>query len=154
MIKNNKIEVSKMSLYDYEIIKDVLIAEFDDFWNTETLKNELKSENSYYFIAKLNNDIVGFAGIKIVFDEADVMNIVTKKDMRNLGIGSTLLNAIIEYSKINRINKITLEVNENNISAIHLYEKYGFKKIAERANYYNGTDTAVIMQLHLEAQPA
>lgn len=149
MSDNNKIEISKMSLEDFELIKSTLITEFDDFWNSETLENELKSKNSYYIVAKKNNDIVGFAGIKVVLDEADIMNIVTKKDMRNLGIGSALFKALIDYSKNNGINKLTLEVNENNLSAIHLYEKYGFEKIAERAKYYNGTDTAVIMQLYL-----
>ena len=149
MSDNNKIEISKMSLEDFELIKSTLITEFDDFWNSETLENELKSKNSYYIVAKINDDIVGFAGIKVVLDEADIMNIVTKKDMRNLGIGSALFKALIDYSKNNGINKLTLEVNENNLSAIHLYEKYGFEKIAERAKYYNGTDTAVIMQLYL-----
>lgn len=149
MSDNNKIEISKMSLEDFELIKSTLITEFDDFWNSETLENELKSKNSYYIVAKINDDIVGFAGIKVVLDEADIMNIVTKKDMRNLGIGSALFKAIIDYSKNNGINKLTLEVNENNLSAIHLYKKYGFEKIAERAKYYNGTDTAVIMQLYL-----
>ena len=149
MSDNNKIEISKMSLEDFELIKSTLITEFDDFWNSETLENELKSKNSYYIVAKKNNDIVGFAGIKVVLDEADIMNNITKKDMRNLGIGSALFKALIDYSKNNGINKLTLEVNENNLSAIHLYEKYGFEKIAERAKYYNGTDTAVIMQLYL-----
>ena len=149
MSDNNKIEISKMSLEDFELIKSTLITEFDDFWNSETLENELKSKNSYYIVAKINDDIVGFAGIKVVLDEADIMNIVTKEDMRNLGIGSALFKALIDYSKNNGINKLTLEVNENNLSAIHLYEKYGFEKIAERAKYYNGTDTAVIMQLYL-----
>ena len=149
MSDNKQIKISKMSLEDFELIKSTLITEFDDFWNSETLENELKSKNSYYIVAKINNDIVGFAGIKVVLDEADIMNIVTKKDMRNLGIGSALFKAIIDYSKNNGINKLTLEVNENNLSAIHLYKKYGFEKIAERAKYYNGTDTAVIMQLYL-----
>ena len=149
MSDNNKIKIFKMSLEDFELIKSTLITEFDDFWNSETLENELKSKNSYYIVAKINDDIVGFAGIKVVLDEADIMNIVTKEDMRNLGIGSALFKALIDYSKNNGINKLTLEVNENNLSAIHLYEKYGFEKIAERAKYYNGTDTAVIMQLYL-----
>ena len=146
MIDNNKIEVSEMSLIDFEKIENSLVSEFDDFWNAETLENELKNENSYYIVAKINGDIVGFAGIKIVLDEADIMNIVTKKDFRNLGIGSVLFKAIIDYSKNNGINKLTLEVNEKNLSAIHLYEKFGFSKIAERPKYYNGIDTAVIMQ--------
>ena len=149
MIEINKIEISKMTLTDFEEIQNILTSEFDDFWNSETLKNELENNNSYYIVAKTNNNIVGFAGIKTVLDEADIMNVVTKKDIRNSGIGSALFSAIIDYAKSNNVKKITLEVNENNLSAIHLYEKFGFVKIAERKKYYNGTDTAIIMQLNL-----
>ena len=141
------IEISEMSLTDFEEIQSVLISDCDDFWNSETLKNELKNNNSYYIVAKINNSIVGFAGIKTVLDEADIMNIVTKKDSRNSGIGSALFSSIINYAKSNNVKKITLEVNENNVPAIKLYKKFGFEQIAKREKYYNGTDNAIIMQL-------
>ena len=59
----------------------------------------------------------GFAGINIILDEAHLANIVTKKDLRNKGIGSKLLESLIEEA-------ITLEVNEKNTSAISLYKKF------------------------------
>lgn len=40
---------------------------------------------------------------------------------------------------------ITLEVNEKNLPAIHLYEKYGFTKIGTRKKYYDNTFDAYIM---------
>ena len=67
-----------MSLEDLEILKDDLITSFDDFWNYDILKSELLSDNSKYIIAKLNDDIVGFAGLKLILDEAEIMNIVVK----------------------------------------------------------------------------
>ena len=148
-MNNAIIEISQMSLTDFEELQNILISDFDDFWNPETLKKELQNNNSHYIVAKINNNIVGFAGIKTVFDEADIMNIVTRKDSRNSSIGSALFSAIIDYAKSNDVKKITLEVNENNLSAIHLYEKFNFIRIAERKKYYNGTDTAIIMQLNL-----
>lgn len=144
----NNIQISKMTLDDFADIKNVIILEFDDFWNTTTLEQELKTDNSYYLVAKLNNEIVGFAGIKCVLDEADLMNIVTKKNKRNLGIGYSLLIELINIAKEKEIKKITLEVNESNKSAIHLYKKIGFKEISIRNNYYN-TDNALIMQISL-----
>lgn len=147
MIDIDKIEISKMSLDDFENIKDILISEFDDFWNEKLLENELKNENSYYVVAKYEEKIVGFAGIKYVLDEADIMNIVVRKDCRNCGVGSFLLKHIVDFAKNNGINKLTLEVNENNIQAIHLYQKFGFRQIAKREKYYNKKDTAIIMQL-------
>lgn len=144
----NDIQISKMTIDDFIQIKDNIISDFDDFWNVNTLEQELINENSYYLVARNDNQIVGFVGMKCVLDEADIMNIVTKKDKRNLGIGYTLLTELINIAKEKRIKKITLEVNENNVSAIHLYKKIGFKEISIRKNYYN-TDNALIMQISL-----
>lgn len=107
------------------------IDEFDDFWNINILKNDLKSSSSIYIIAKQKDNIVGFAGINIILDEAHIVNIAVRKDMRNLKIGSKLLeNLINRASKISSL--ITLEVNVQNLPAIHLYEKYGFEYVRKK----------------------
>lgn len=139
-------KIDKMSLEDLISIKDILTTEFDDFWNYEILKSELESNNSYFFVAKnISGEIVGFAGIKVILDEADIMNIVVKKDFRNNGIGSLLLDYLISYSKSINLKTITLEVNEINIPAIKLYEKFDFEKLGIRKKYYNGENDAIIM---------
>ncbi len=62
------------------------LDKFDDFWNKNILKQELKQTTSIYIIAKENNEIFGFAGINLILDEAHIANIVVRKDMRGLGI--------------------------------------------------------------------
>lgn len=142
------ITFKEMNLDDLEKIKNNLISDFDDFWTYETLKGELLSSSSKYIVAIDKNEIIGFAGIKIVLDEADIMNIVTKRSNRNKGIGSLLLeNLILLANKLN-VKSIILEVNEENSIAIHLYKKYGFKKIAIRKNYYKNKN-AIIMKKKL-----
>ena len=80
------IKIEAMTLEDLEIIKDSLISDYDNFWNYNIFKEELQNNNSKYLVAKINNEIVGFAGIKIILDSVDIMNIVTKKTFRNKGI--------------------------------------------------------------------
>ena len=80
-------------------------------------------------------------------DEADITNIVTKKIARNNGIATKLMEQLIRISKQKSMAKITLEVNENNQYAIKLYKKFNFKEIGQRKKYYNGKDTAIIMEL-------
>lgn len=140
-----QIKISKMNIHDLNKISPVLLTEFDDFWNYNIFKSELENENSKYVVAKNNDEIVGFAGIWISIDEAHVTNIVTKKDLRKNGIGSTLLEELINLSKTLNLVSITLEVNENNLDAIKLYEKFGFEKLGIRKKYYNNTDNALIM---------
>lgn len=138
-------KIDKMSLDDLNSIKDILTIEFDDFWNYEILKSELENPNSYFVVAKTDSDeIVGFAGIKIILDEADIMNIVVRKSFRHKKIGFKLLEHLISYSKNLNLKNITLEVNENNTYAIKLYEHFSFNKVGTRKKYYNGTDDAFI----------
>lgn len=143
----SEIEISAMTLKDLEEIKSILQKDFDEFWNYEILKEEIVNTNSSYFVAKNSNIIVGFAGIKKILDEANIMNIVTKKTCRNNGIATSLLKELINFSK-KTCTTITLEVNENNKIAIHLYEKFGFKKVGMRKKYYGGIDNAIIMTLY------
>lgn len=144
----DSIEITNMTLEDLDSISSILISDFDDFWTLDILSSELKSNSSYYFAAKMNREIVGFAGIKVILDEADIMNIVTRKNFRNIGIGGLLMKKLLDLSRSLGIKRITLEVNEENFSAIHLYEKFGFKRIGTRKNYYNDNN-GFLMQLNL-----
>lgn len=142
-----EIIISRMTLSDLLQIKDILISDFDDFWNFDVFRSELENENSKYLVAKSDSEIVGFAGIWKAVDDMHITNIVTKKSKRNTGIGSKLLEKLIELSKKENLFSLTLEVNENNIYAIKLYEKYNFKKIGLRKNYYPQNENAIIMTL-------
>ena len=140
------LKIEKMTLDNLISIKDILISDFDDFWTYEILNQELECENSYVIVAKGDNgEIVGFACLKVILDEADIMNIVVKKSFRNNGIGSILLEYLISYAKDKNLNTITLEVNEHNLSAIKLYDKFNFDHIGIRKKYYNGESDAIIM---------
>ena len=140
------IKINTMKTNDLENIKDILATDFDDFWTYNILKDELDSDNSKYIVATSNSEIVGFAGIKIAGDQADVMNIVTKKTYRRKGIGTLLLNSLISICKDLNLTSIFLEVNQNNYPAIILYESIGFKKIGIRKNYYKDNDGFVYLK--------
>ena len=143
-------KISKMSIEDLKSIKNILASDFDNFWSFDVLEEELECKNSYVIVAKNSeNNIVGFAGLKVILDEADIMNIVVKKTFRHNGIGSILLENLISYSKNLNLKSVTLEVNENNLSAIHLYDKFSFDNLGIRKKYYNGESDAIIMSKQL-----
>lgn len=140
-----KIIVDYMTLDDFEIIKDRLQEEFDEFWTPGVLLSELKNENTKYIVLKENNNIVGFAGIWITPDTVELNNIVIKKDSRGKGYSKILLEKLIEISEETSREIFTLEVSEENIVAINLYKKYGFEKVGLRKNYYEGKYDAILM---------
>lgn len=145
--KTKGIEILPMTETDLNTIETTLVSDFDDFWTYNVLKEELQSEKSKYLVAKLDGEIVGFCGMKIMLDEADIMNIVVRKDYRNQGIGSLLLQNLINFLKELNITSMTLEVMEENYSAIHLYKNFGFKQIGIRKNYYKDKNGLIMKNI-------
>ncbi len=141
-LEEKSISIETMQTSDLDHLD---ISKFDDFWNIDILKDELKSQNSEFVCAKIENKVVGFAGIKIVLDTADIMNIAVKEDYRRQGIATLLLNNILDICNEKNIKTINLEVNEENFSAIRLYQKFGFKENGRRKKYYDNKFDAILM---------
>ncbi len=142
----DNLKIDFMTFDDYLEIEPIYTLEFDDFWKATNLKSELENSNSKCIIAKSNNVIVGFATIWFSVDDVHITNIVVRKSYRHLGIGSKLLEKLIELS--NEKSSLTLEVNTKNTNAQKLYLKYGFKNLGIRKKYYNGIEDANIMTLY------
>ena len=148
MNKNN-IEITVMTPSDLAVLKSNFSAFSDNTWNFNILEDELKSKNSILIIAKIDKQIIGFAGIKIILDEAELMNIITQNSYRHNGIASRMLDYLIDYCKKEKIKTINLEVNIHNSIAINLYKKYNFNEVGLRKKYYNKTDDALLMTLKI-----
>lgn len=109
----------------------------NSFINKEYIEKEL-SLNPYGKVLLLeeNSIIIGYLYYSDIYERAEINQIEVTEDKRKMGKGTLLMDYLI-----NKVNKdITLEVREDNISAIKLYEKYGFKRVAIRKGYYNGVD--------------
>lgn len=107
------------------------------FINKETIINELNNNPfGHYIILKEANEVIGYAYYSDIYDRAEINQFEINFIHRNCGKGSKLLKKIISI-----VDKdITLEVKQNNIPALKLYKKFGFKEVAKRPGYYNGTD--------------
>lgn len=127
---------------------DVLIndlRDYDEFWNEKILVDEFENENSEYFVLIDDEKVLGFAGLWFNIDEAHIMNIAVKKEYRKNGFGTKLLEFLVYKAKEKNKECITLEVREDNIPAISLYEKLNFEKIGRRKKYYDSEIDAIIM---------
>lgn len=119
-----------------------ILSKTDDPWTMGIIESELKTESSKAFVyVDETSAVQGFVDIKILYDEADLMQIAVSEEMRGQGIGARLLAKAIEESEE---KPIALEVRMGNFKAISLYEKYDFKKESVRKNYYHGEDAAIM----------
>lgn len=139
----------QMTLEDLASIKKILTSKYDNFWSYDTLELELKNPYSLFLVALNGTEIIGFGGFRQILDNADIMNIVVRKDMRRVGVGSELLSEILRQAKKKKIVTVSLEVNTKNTPALKLYEKFNFKTINIRKKYYNNIDDALLMYLNI-----
>lgn len=117
----------------------------------ELLKDFINEESNpfrRYFSYEENNTIIGYFIIDIIYDRVELINIFVQKEERNRKIGTNMIKYLIDFAKSNNCLNVTLEVKEDNVYAIKLYESFGFKKMALRKGYYNGID-GVLMELIL-----
>lgn len=138
---DEKTLITEMGLSEFEYIRDNY-EDFPNSWDLNTYEDDFK--NSKYFVSKIGSEVLGFVSYKEIIDEIEIINIVTRKTARNMGIASSLLSYIIRNIKT---SKIKLEVNEKNINAIRIYKSFGFKIDGMRKKYYNSTDDAILMSL-------
>lgn len=132
----------------FEIAKESL----PEHWSFDGVKDVLRYDNNIYYVAKISesDEIAGFAGVMLVADEAELLNIAVKKEYRTKGIGQSLLNKVMEESGKNGAARMLLEVRKSNGKAIDLYKKNHFSVLGERKAYYsNPTEDAVIMERHM-----
>jgi ribosomal-protein-alanine N-acetyltransferase len=100
---------------------------------------------------ELSGEIYAYGGYWVILEEAHITNIAVDPEKRRLGIGRTLVSAMLETMQSNDIKKVTLEVRDGNTAARRLYESFGFKEAGIRPDYYQEPkEDAIIMWLDLD----
>lgn len=130
-------KLTKEEVQEVTELGTMLNPNFSKLFHIENL-----NPNETIYIYKENNINKGFIHIQNGLDIIDLLNIIVKPKYQNQGIGSVLLKYIIDNKQD---KKIMLEVRSKNINAIKLYQKYDFKIINIRKNYYKDDD-AIIME--------
>ena len=114
-------------------------------WSIDEFKKELENPIASYFVALCNEKVVAYGGFWWVMFEAEITNIAVHPDFRRNKIASRILDKMIEKCRETGTSKLHLEVREDNEKAISLYEKYGFKAVGLRKNYYSDNENAILM---------
>ncbi|MBQ9984638.1 MAG: ribosomal protein S18-alanine N-acetyltransferase [Lachnospiraceae bacterium] len=146
------IELSVLQYEDCEEVANIAKQSLPEAWSADGFRDTLKySDNIYYVARDTEKDcIVGFAGIMIIVDEAELLNIAVLEKYRKRGIAQQLLDTLLIRAKQEKGGRMLLEVRESNRVAIALYEKNGFCFVTKRRDYYsNPKEDAVIMEKSL-----
>ncbi len=109
----------------------------------EYLKNLENSRDGVMFVAKEGETIIGEASLNRLprrMAHRGELGISVAKAFWNKGVGSALLEEIIDFAKQNDFYIIDLQVRSDNLAAIHLYQKYGFHKLCSYPSFFKIDD--------------
>jgi [ribosomal protein S18]-alanine N-acetyltransferase len=96
------------------------------------------------------SDIVGYIVARLGAGEVHINNVAVREAFRRRGVGSILLNQIVEQARKSGGAMAFLEVRAGNIAAQALYRKCGFRPVGRRHNYYSSpVEDALVMSLTL-----
>ncbi len=139
---------------DYEIVRAGALDEamavmahafdpaFGEAWSASQCSGVLAMPGATLLIARHDDAPIGFALIRTIVGEAELMLIAVLPAARTNGVGRALLEQAMVAAQRGGAKHAFLEVRADN-QAIALYEQAGFRRVGMRANYYRGGDGQV-----------
>lgn len=141
-----------MEVHDINAVMLVDKVSFDKTaWPLEIFEQEINENNyAHYFIVQVNEQIIGYIGLWIVHDDAQVTNIAILPDYRGYKLGEKLFGFALAYAKQQGAVRLSLEVRVSNIVAQNMYRKFGLVDGGIRKNYYpDNREDALVMWVNL-----
>jgi ribosomal-protein-alanine N-acetyltransferase len=140
-------EVREMTLADIPAVHRIEKASFPTPWPAYAFQQEIESNRlARYLVVSVHGELVAYAGVWLLVDEAHVTTFAVMPDWRERGIGGRLLMAVLRLAEDIGASVATLEVRLSNLPARRLYEKFGFRPVGIRPRYYsdNGEDALIM----------
>ena len=115
-------------------------------WSAASFLRMIEKEDTAYYVAEEDGNILGGCGLLMVAGEGNITNVVVAPDARRRGVATGLLTHLLAEGGRAGLTAYTLEVRVSNAAAIGLYEKMGFVSEGIRPNFYEKpTEDAMIM---------
>jgi [ribosomal protein S18]-alanine N-acetyltransferase len=139
---------------DADAVAKLHAASFYRGWPRQDIESYLLDSDTPTLVAcDKNRKIAGFAMLRLLGDDVELMTIAVEPKYRGKGVGEALLKACFEDLLMTPSRRMILEVAADNPAALRLYGKLGFAKVSERKGYYARPDgqpaTALVMAREL-----
>ncbi len=119
-------------------------------WSEVSFLNEIYKPRAVAKVATLDGSIVGYICAEYVEDEGHILDLAVHPDFRRRGVATSLVRHVLEELRLKGSRFVYLEVRTSNNAAKELYERFGFRIVGMRKNYYVvPNEDAVIMMLEI-----
>ena len=141
------LEINKLELADVYRIVELEEELLGESLGIDMLTEEIKRGVVTFLKASVDGKTIGYIGGYAFDGELEIINFVVDKAYQRQGIGTKLLNEIMEITSAKRL---ILDVRDTNVPGITFYTKNGFTPINIRKNYYKNGDNAVVMERRIK----
>ncbi len=149
---SSNIVYRKMVSEDVPAVYAIELATFPTPWTLDSFYYEMHENQYAHYVLAVdeNNTIIGFCGMWMVIDAAQITNVAVLETARGQGIGEGLMQEAMRIAREHGMDVMSLEVRETNTVAQNLYRKLAFQDGGIRKGYYtdNGED-ALVMWVNL-----
>lgn len=126
-----------------------------DPWPAPRFWAELAARPRRHYVVLESADatLMGYGGIDLARDGAEVMTVAVAPQHRGRGHGATLLRALLQHASHRGADRVSLEVRADNPAAIGLYRRHGFDVVRTRRRHDRDGGDALVMRASV-APPA
>lgn len=140
-----------MCVEDLESVLEIESASFSRPWTRSHFLEELDSSFSHPTVAlTADGAVAGYLCLKVVLDEAEVLDVAVKGSLRGMGVGRVLVQRALSFCRERGVQLVFLEVRAGNVQAISLYRRLGFREAGVRRKYYDNGEDAILMDISIE----
>lgn len=137
------VRLSAVSALDVPELAELMARAFDprfgEAWSSQQLAGALAVPDTWAERLDEDGSCLGFALVRRIFDEAELMLVAVAPEARGRGLGRRLLDAALSGARLRGAGTLFLEVRDGNIAAASLYHSAGFVEVGRRRDYYTGT---------------
>ena len=138
---NDQIDITREGASTVEAIMPVMESAFDpafgEAWTASQCFGMLTIPGTSLLVARHEGSIIGFALLRSLLDESELLLIAIHKNDQKKGFGKKLATAVIDHAANLGSKMVFLEVREGN-PALDLYLSVGFVQVGKRERYYRG----------------
>ena len=143
---NRHMELRPLGLDDIATVVEIEKEAYPDPWTKGMFVQEVHSDQSCFYTAYVDNELVGYGGFWLVTEEAHITSVTICREYRGQGLGRLLVETLLDTAAAHGAVRALLEVRESNQVARQLYETTGFKQVGMRRNYYTKSrEHAIVM---------
>ena len=139
-------EIRPLQLRGLSAIEEIERTSYPTPWSRSMFAGELAKPSSICLGAFDGERLIGYLIVSRYVDAWHIMNVAVHPECRRQGVASRLLDELFELTAGDHRRGYTLEVRVSNVTAIALYERFGFEPSGIRRGYYtDNREDALIM---------